>query len=398
MKAHPPLEGVRVLELGTLIAGPFASRILAEFGAEVIKIEAPNGGDPLRTWRLLHNGTSLWWYVQARNKKSVTVDLKSEKGQEIVRRLVKETDIVIENFRPGTLEKWNLGWETLSTINPDLIMVRVSGYGQTGPYRNRPGFGSIGEAMGGLRYITGYPDRPPVRVGISIGDSIAALYGVIGALMALYHLRVNKGKGQYVDVALYEAVFSLMESMLPEYSLFGHVRERTGSVLPGITPSNTYRTRDGQYVVIGGNADSIFKRLMRAIGRDDLADDPTLSTNSGRVPRAEEIDAAIAAWTEARDLDEVLEVLEKAEVPAGKIYSIADIAQDPHYQARGMLEEATLDDGRKLMIPGIVPKLSLTPGETRWLGPKLGAHTAEVLTRLGYSPEEQQRLKEEGVI
>ncbi|CAM3401040.1 CaiB/BaiF CoA-transferase family protein [Hydrogenibacillus schlegelii] len=398
MKTHPPLEGVRVLELGTLIAGPFASRILAEFGAEVIKIEAPYGGDPLRTWRLLYNGTSLWWYVQARNKKSVTVDLKSEKGQEIVRRLVKETDIVIENFRPGTLEKWNLGWETLSAINPNLIMVRVSGYGQTGPYRNRPGFGSIGEAMGGLRYITGYPDRPPVRVGISIGDSIAALYGVIGALMALYHLRVNKGKGQYVDVALYEAVFSLMESMLPEYSLFGHVRERTGSVLPGITPSNTYRTRDGQYVVIGGNADSIFKRLMRAIGRDDLADDPTLSTNSGRVPRAEEIDAAIAAWTEARDLDEVLEVLEEAEVPAGKIYSIADIAQDPHYQARGMLEEATLDDGRKLMIPGIVPKLSLTPGETRWLGPKLGAHTAEVLTRLGYSPEEQRRLKEEGVI
>ncbi|WP_354667518.1 CaiB/BaiF CoA-transferase family protein [Hydrogenibacillus sp. N12] len=398
MKAHPPLEGVRVLELGTLIAGPFASRILAEFGAEVIKIEAPYGGDPLRTWRLLYNGTSLWWYVQARNKKSVTVDLKSEKGQEIVRRLVKETDIVIENFRPGTLEKWNLGWETLSAINPNLIMVRVSGYGQTGPYRNRPGFGSIGEAMGGLRYITGYPDRPPVRVGISIGDSIAALYGVIGALMALYHLRVNKGKGQYVDVALYEAVFSLMESMLPEYSLFGHVRERTGSVLPGITPSNTYRTRDGQYVVIGGNADSIFKRLMRAIGRDDLADDPALSTNSGRVPRAEEIDAAIAAWTEARDLDEVLEVLEEAEVPAGKIYSIADIAQDPHYQARGMLEEATLDDGRKLMIPGIVPKLSLTPGETRWLGPKLGAHTAEVLTRLGYSPEEQRRLKEEGVI
>ncbi|MBE3596962.1 MAG: CoA transferase [Hydrogenibacillus sp.] len=396
--AHLPLEGVRVLELGTLIAGPFASRILAEFGAEVIKIEAPNGGDPLRTWRLLHNGTSLWWYVQARNKKSVTVDLKSAKGQEIVRRLVKDTDIVIENFRPGTLEKWNLGWETLSAINPDLIMVRVSGYGQSGPYRNRPGFGSIGEAMGGLRYITGYPDRPPVRVGISIGDAIAALYGVIGALTALYHLRVNKGKGQYVDVALYEAVFSLMESMLPEYSLYGHVRERTGSVLPGITPSNTYRTRDGQYVVIGGNADSIFKRLMRAIGRDDLADDPTLSTNSGRVPRAEEIDAAIAAWTEAHDLNEVLKMLEEAEVPAGKIYSIADIARDPHYQARGMLEEAVLDDGRKLMIPGIVPKLSLTPGETRWLGPKLGAHTAEVLTRLGYSPEEQRQLKEEGVI
>ncbi|MCW5622483.1 MAG: CoA transferase, partial [Burkholderiales bacterium] len=327
------LAGLRVVELGTLIAGPFCARILAEFGAEVIKIEAPEGGDPLRRWRKLHQGTSLWWSVQARNKKSVTANLRLPAGQEVVRRLVQKADIVVENFRPGALEKWGLGWEQLSALNPGLIMVRLSGYGQSGPYRDQPGFGAIGEAMGGIRFVTGYPDRPPVRAGISLGDSVAAMYGAIGALIALHARSRNGGRGQVVDVALYEAVFSLMESMLPEYDVAGFVRERSGAALPGIVPSNTYTTRDGKYLVIGANGDSIFKRFMLAIGREDLAHDATLADNAGRVQRAEELEAVIAAWAASVDLEQALTLLARAEVPAGKIYDVADIARDVHYRA-----------------------------------------------------------------
>jgi formyl-CoA transferase len=393
-----PLQGIKVVELGTLIAGPFCARLLAEFGAEVIKIEPPGTGDPLRKWRKLHQGTSLWWYAQARNKKSVTLDLKHPEAQEIVRKLVERADIVVENFRPGAMEKWGLGWEQLSRLNPGLIMVRLSGFGQTGPYRDRPGFGAIGESMGGMRYVTGYPDRPPVRVGVSIGDSIAALHGVIGALMALHHRNVNGGRGQYVDVALYEAVFNMMESVLPEYDMFGFVRERSGASLPGIVPSNTYVTRDEKYVVIGANADPIFKRMMNAIGRLDLANDPALAHNDGRVARTDEIEKVIGDWVAAHDLEHVLQVLEKADVPSSKIYDIADIARDPQFAMREMIQQFTLGDGKILKLPGIVPKLSETPGSTKWIGPALGEHTAEMLGALGYSKEQQRELKRRGVI
>ena len=398
MSKPQPLHGVRVIELGTLIAGPFCARVLAEFGAEVVKIEAPDGGDPLRKWRKLYQGTSLWWYVQARNKKSLTLNLKLPEAQEIVRKLVKDADIVVENFRPGAMEKWGLGWDALSKVNPGLIMVRLSGFGQTGPYRDRPGFGAIGESMGGMRYVTGFPDRAPVRVGVSIGDSIAALHGVIGALMALHHRNVNGGRGQYIDVALYEAVFNMMESMLPEYDMYGFIRERSGASLPGIVPSNTYVTRDHKYVVIGANADSIFKRMMQAIGRADLASDPGLAHNDGRVARTGEIEQVISDWVAQHDLEHVLNVLERAEVPSGKIYDIADIAADAHYRAREMIREFRLKDGKALRLPGIVPKLSETPGETRWVGPELGAHTAEILSALGYSKEQQDEFKRRGVI
>jgi formyl-CoA transferase len=394
----PPLKGIKVIELGTLIAGPFCSRILAEFGAEVVKIEAPDGGDQLRGWRKMYEGTSLWWYAQSRNKKSVTVDMRTPQGQEIVRKLAAGADIVVENFRPGALEKWGLGWEHLSRINPRLIMVRLSGYGQTGPYRDRPGFGVIGEAMGGMRHVTGYADRPPVRLGISIGDSIAALYGVIGALMALHHRDANGGRGQFVDVALYEAVFSMMESMVPEFDVLGFVRERAGNALPGIVPSNTYPTRDGKFVIVGANNDSIFKRMMKVIGRADLADDAALATNAGRVPRTQELDDAIAAWTREHDLEHVLAALEKAQVPSGKVYDAADIVKDAHYLARGMIEQHRLPDGKPFKLPGIVPKLSATPGATAWVGPTLGEHTAEVLRGLGYDDAAQGALREQGVI
>jgi formyl-CoA transferase len=393
-----PLTGIRVIELGTLVAGPFCSRILAEFGAEVIKIESPDGGDQLRQWRKMYGETSLWWYAQARNKKSVTVNLRVPAGQEIVRKLATDADIVVENFRPGALEKWNLGWEQLSQLNPRLIMVRLSGYGQTGPYRDRPGFGVIGESMGGMRYVTGYPDRPPVRLGISIGDSIAALYGVIGALMALRHRDANGGHGQFVDVALYEAVFSMMESLVPEFDVLGFKRERAGNALPGIVPSNTYPTRDGKFVIIGANNDSIFKRTMHLIGRADLAADPGLATNDGRVPRTEELDQAIEKWTRGHDLDQVLALLEQAQVPSGKVYDPEDILKDAHYLARGMLEQHQLPDGKPFKLPGIVPKLSATPGATRWIGPTLGAHNAEVLDSLGYDAAAQKELHDKGVI
>jgi formyl-CoA transferase len=391
-----PLANLKVVEMGTLIAGPYCARLLAEFGAEVIKIEAPGEGDPLRKWRRLHEGNSLWWYAQARNKKSVAVNLRDAQGQAIVRGLAKGADIVVENFRPGTLEKWGLGYEALAKDNPGLVMVRISGFGQTGPYKDRPGFGAIGESMGGMRYVTGHPDRAPVRVGISIGDSLAAMFGVIGALTALHH-RAESGKGQVVDVALYEAVFAMMESMLPEYGVGGFVRERSGASLPGIVPSNTYPCKDGSYVVIGANADSIFKRMMRAIGRPDLADDPSLATNDGRVKRTEELDRAIGEWTARHALEEVLAVLGEAEVPSGRIYSVADIAADLHYQARGMIERHKLGDA-DLLLPGIVPKLSRTPGATEWVGPRLGEHTGEVLARLGYTEGELEDMRSRGVI
>jgi formyl-CoA transferase len=382
--ANKPLSGLKVVELGTLIAGPFAARIMGEFGAEVIKIESPDGGDPLRKWRKLYEGTSLWWYVQSRNKKSVTVNLKHPAGREIVLKLVAEADIVIENFRPGVLEKLGLGWEALSAVNPGLVMLRLSGFGQSGPMAAQPGFGAIGESMGGLRYVTGFADRPPVKTGISIGDSIAALWGVIGTLMALRHREQQGGKGQVVDVALYEAVFAMMESLVPEFDVFGFVRERTGNIMPGITPSNTHTTRDGKHVTIGANGDAIFLRLMQTIGREDLANDAQLADNAGRDARREELYAVIDAWVATQDESDVLRLLAAAEVPASRIFSVADMFADPQFLARQMIESATLPDGKSFRMPGIIPKLSVTPGSTEWIGPKLGEHTDEVLAGLGY--------------
>ncbi|MFN9105860.1 MAG: CaiB/BaiF CoA transferase family protein [Betaproteobacteria bacterium] len=397
-----PLAGLKVLELGTLIAGPFAARMLAEFGAEVVKIESTDGGDPIRTWRYLHAGTSLWWSVQARNKKSVTLNLKHPRAQELARRMALEADVVIENYRPGVLEKWGLGYEQLKALNPAAIMVRLSGYGQDGPMRDRPGFGAIGESMGGIRFVSGHPDRPPVRIGISIGDSIAALHGVIGALMALRHRDATggrgRGQGQMVDVALYEAVFNLMESTVPEYDRHGVVRSRTGGALPGIVPSNTYTCADGAAIVIAGNGDAIFKRLMVAIGRADLAQDPQLARNDGRVPRAAEIDAAIQAWCDGRGIDEALAVLGAADVPVSRIYSVADMFTDPQFLARQMIERHLLPDGTPLAVPAVTPKLSVTPGGTRWLGPRCGEHTDEVLRSLGCSDAELAQLRAEGAV
>jgi crotonobetainyl-CoA:carnitine CoA-transferase CaiB-like acyl-CoA transferase len=395
--AKGPLAGIRVIEIGTLIAAPFATRMMADFGAEVIKIEAPGTGDPLRKWRKLHDGTSLWWYLQARNKKSIALDLKAPQGLEIARRLAATADVVVENFRPGGLEKLGLGWETLSALNPKLTMVRISGYGQTGPYRDRPGFGAIGEAMGGIRYTTGDAASPPARVGISLGDSLASLHAVIGALMSILQVKTAGAKGQVVDVSLYESVFNLMESLLPEYDVAGYVRERSGGALPGISPSNTYPTADHAYVVIAGNSDPIFRRLMRAIGRPDLAEAPDLQSNEGRVARNDELDAAIAGWSGALPIAEVLARLDAAEVPAGRIYSVADIAADPHYQTRDMLLDETLPDGTVVKMPGITPKLSATPGQVNWRGPALGEHSAELLRDLGYDEAEIDALRAAGV-
>jgi len=379
-----PLAGLRVLELGQLIAGPFAAKTLADFGADVIKIEPPGAGDPLRQWRLLKDGTSVWWQVQARNKRSVVLDLKDPAAQDVVRCLADECDVLIENFRPGAMEGFGLAPESLIERNPRLIVLRVSGYGQTGPYRDKPGFGVVAEAMGGLRHLSGAPGQVPVRVGVSIGDTLAALHGVIGILLALQE-RQRSGRGQVVDVALYEAVFNCMESLLPEYSAFGVVRQPAGSALPGIAPSNAYRCSDG-FALVAGNGDSIFKRLMAAIGRDDLGQDPQLADNTGRVARVEEIDAAIGQWTAARTVAEVLAALDAAAVPAGRIYTVADIAADPHYQARGMLQTVTLADGTSLAVPGIVPKLSRTPGGHRRNAPTLGQDTDAVLGALGKPP------------
>ena len=391
-----PLAGLKVVELGQLIAGPFAAKTLADFGAEVIKIEPPAtpaspGGDPLRQWRLLHNGTSVWWQVQSRNKKSVALDLKEPGSRDVVRTLIDEADVLVENFKPGVMEDWGLGYDALAARNPGLIMLRISGYGQSGPYRDRPGFGVVAEAMGGLRHLTGEPGRVPVRVGVSIGDTLASLHGVIGILMALQHRHASiapdapKGRGQVVDVALYEAVFNCMESLLPEYSAFGAVREAAGSALPGIAPSNAYPCADG-WVLVAGNGDSIFKRLMNAIGRADLASDPQLAGNGGRVARVEEIDSAIGAWTAPRTVAAVLDALNAAAVPAGRIYNARDIAQDPHYRARGMIQRVRTADGLELDVPGIVPKLSLTPGSISRAAPTLGEDNASVLDLLGKQP------------
>lgn len=396
-----PLKGLRILELGQLLAGPYAAVLLAGFGADVIKIEPPNGGDPLRTWRKMYKGTALWWYILGRNKKSVTLDLRHPKGPEIVRRLVASgIDVVLENFRPGRMEQWGLGYEDLKAINPGIIMVRVSGWGQTGPYAHKPGYASVGEAIGGLRYVTGDPDRPPVRAGISLGDSLAGLHAALGLLMAVYHRDVKgTGEGQVVDVSIYESVFNVMESLLPEYDMFGHIRERTGSRLDGIVPTNTYKCKDGKYIIIGANGDSIFKRLMRAIGHPDIADDPKYAHNNDRVEHADFIDSTIEAWTMQHTFSEVMEILEKAEVPVGPIYSIADIVKDPHYIARGMFEDVTLPDGARLKLPTFVPKMSLTPGQTEWIGPTLGEHNELVYKGLlGMSDEEYQQLVAEKVI
>lgn len=395
-----PLEGLKVLEMGSLIAGPFAGKLFAEFGADVIKVEPPVHGDPLRKWRMLHKETSLWWYVQSRNKKSISVNLKTEEGKQIIRDLIKEVDIIIENFRPGVMEKWGLGYEDLKEVNPKIIMVRVSGYGQDGPYRDKPGFGSIGEAMGGLRYLTGYPDRPTTRVGISIGDSVAALYAVIGAMFAVYHRDIKgTGEGQYVDVALYEAIFSLMESMIPEYDVFNYIRERSGSSLPGIAPSNTYRCLDDKYIVIGANGDEIFKRLMNVMGRADLGEDPRFLTNEGRVNEADYLDQVIELWTSQIELKKVLAILDTAGIPAGLIYSAKDIVEDKHIQSRKLIETVVIDDLGNVKIPGIVPKLSVTPGATEWIGPTLGEHNDKVLSEiLQYSKSKIHELKEKEII
>lgn len=396
--AAKPLSGLKVVELGTLIAGPFASRICAEFGAQVIKVESPDGGDPLRKWRKLYEGTSLWWFVQARNKKSLTLNLKHPDGLQVLKALLADADILIENFRPGVLEKLGLGWDVLHALNPKLVMVRLSGFGQTGPMKDQPGFGAVGESMGGLRYITGFEDRPPVRTGISIGDSIAALWGVIGALMALRHREVNGGQGQVVDVALYEAIFAMMESMVPEFDVFGFIRERTGNIMPGITPSSIHTSLDGKHVQIGANGDAIFKRFMQLIGRDDLANDPHLASNDGRDTRRDELYGVIDRWVASLTLDTVLEQLNTAQVPASRIFSAQDMFSDPQFLAREMFLSAKLPDGNDFKMPGIVPKLSETPGSAEWVGPELGAHNDEVLGALGYDASAIAALKHNGAI
>ena len=395
---HQILSGIKVLELGQLIAGPFASKTLADFGAEVIKVESPKDGDPLRKWRMLHKGTSVWWQAQSRNKQSICLDLRVKEGQAIARQLALEADVVIENFRPGTLEKWGLGWEELHQINPKMIMLRISGYGQDGPRRDEPGFAAIGEAMAGLRHITGHPNEVPVRAGVSLGDTIAGLHGALGVLLALYERDARGGDGQMIDVALYEAVFNLTESLLPEYSAFGAIRQPAGGALPGIAPSNAYRCKDGEYILIAGNGDSIYKRLMTLIGRADLGEDPDLERNDGRAKRVQEIDAAINAWTGSLSIDEVLKALVVAQVPSGKIYTAKDIAEDPHYHARGVIETVEGADGLKVQVPGIIPKLSQNPGAIRYRAPILGEHTDKVLQAAGLTEEQITLLKKSGVL
>jgi formyl-CoA transferase len=391
------LQGVRVVEMGQLIAGPFCGKTLAEFGADVVKIEPPGSGDPLRQWRLIKDGTSVWWQVQSRNKRSVALDLRQPEGQQLARDLIAQADVLIENFRPGTLEAWGLSPDTLLALNPRLVMVRISGYGQTGPYRDLPGFGAIGEAMGGLRHLTGEPGRVPVRVGVSIGDTLAALHATIGVMMALHHRDQRGGQGQVIDVALHEAVFNVMESLLPEYSAFGVVREAAGSALPGIAPSNAYRCQDG-YVLVAGNGDSIFKRLMAVIGRPDLAADPGLAGNTGRVERVAELDAAIEAWTVQRTVDQVLQALGDARVPAGKVYTVADIAADPHFRARDMILQQRTREGYDVEVPGVVPKLSATPGTVRQAAPRLGEDTDAVLREMGLSDQQIAQLRDKGIV
>jgi len=398
-KTAGPLAGVKVLELGQLIAGPFATAFLAWFGADVIKVEPPGTGDPLRTWRVVHNGTSLWWHLMARNKKCVTLNLRVAEGQKIARELAKKVDVVIENFRPGTLEKWGLGYDELKKENPGLILARISGYGQTGPYAQRPGFAAVAEAFGGLRYVTGEPDRPPVRPNLSLGDSVAGLHAALGILMALYHRDAKGGSGQVIDVALYEAVLNLMEGTIPEYDKAGVKREREGMRLTGIVPSGTYPCADGAYIVIGANGDSIFRRFMKSIGREDLAADERLASNEGRSKHIDEIDQAIAAWTMKRKSEDALKILSEADVPSGPIYSAAEMLADPHYRARGVFEDADLGSGDKVKLPRLAPLLQATPGEMRWIGPALGAHNTDVYENwLGYPAAELERFSKEGVI
>ena len=391
-----PLAKLKVVEMGQLIAGPFAAKTLADFGADVIKIEPPKVGDALRKWRLLKDGTSIWWQVQSRNKRSLSLDLREAEAQDIVRTLLKEADVLIENFRPGTLEGWGLDPTKLLELNPKLIVLRISGYGQTGPYRDKPGFGVVAEAMGGLRHLTAEPGRVPVRVGISIGDTLASLHGVIGILLALQE-RHNSGKGQIIDIALYEAVFNCMESLLPEYSAFGEVRQAAGSALPGIAPTNAYQCADGGYVLVAGNGDSIFKRLMTVIGRDDLGNDPQLENNDGRVKRVAELDQAIGEWAKTVSTDKALEILDSVAVPAGRIYTVADIANDPHYKARENIQTIQMQDGSKLDVPGVIPKLSRTPGSIKTLAPDIGQNTDEILKGIGLTNDQVASLKERGI-
>jgi formyl-CoA transferase len=391
-----PLAKIKVVEMGQLIAGPFAAKTLADFGADVIKIEPPKVGDALRKWRLLKDGTSVWWQVQSRNKKSLSLDLRQAEAQDIVRTLISEADVLIENFRPGTLEGWGLDPEKLLELNPKLIVLRISGYGQTGPYRDKPGFGVVAEAMGGLRHLTAEPGRVPVRVGISIGDTLASLHGVIGILLALQE-RHSSGKGQIIDIALYEAVFNCTESLLPEYSAFGEIRQAAGSALPGIAPTNAYQCADGGYVLVAGNGDSIFKRLMTVIGRDDLGNDPQLENNDGRVKRVAELDQAIGEWTKTVSTSKALEALDSVAVPAGRIYTVADIASDPHYKARGNIQTIQMQDGTNLDVPGVIPKLSRTPGSIKTLAPDIGQNTDEILKSIGLTDAQVASLKERGI-
>jgi succinyl-CoA--D-citramalate CoA-transferase len=399
-EGHPPLEGVRVVEMGSLLAGPFCGQLLADFGAEVIKLEPPGTGDPMREWgRHRKDGRTLWWPIIARNKKSVTLNLREREGQALARRLIAGADVVVENFRPGTLERWGLGYEELSQMNPGLVMVRVSGYGQTGPYRERAGFGAIGESMGGIRHVTGFPDRPPPRVGVSLGDSLAATFGAFGAVTALYNREARGGEGQVVDVGIYEAVLALMESTIPEYVLAGHVRGRTGAILPFVAPSNTYPTGEDDYVVIGANADTVFARFAEATGHPEWAEDERYATHNARGENQEDLDALISGWTREHTVDEVLEILGDAGVPAGKVFTARDMVEDPHYAARENVVTVEDPEMGEFPMQNVVPRLVGTPGKVRWTGPSLGQHNDEVYGKvLGLSGEEREELRGRGVI
>ena len=393
-----PLRGMRVIEMGQLIAGPFTGSVLGYFGAEVIKIEPPTG-DPVRYWRLTENNTSYWWHSVSRNKKSITINLKTEKGRQIAKDLILESDVLIENFKPGTLEKWGMSPDDLKKDNPGLISARISGYGQTGPRSHLPGYASVCEGYGGFRYVNGFPDRPPVRPNLSIGDTLAGLHAAMGVMLAYIQREKDPdGKGQVVDAAIYESVFNMMEAVVPEYSGSGAIREPSGSTITGIAPTNTYITSDNKHVIIGGNGDSIFKRLMNAIGRPDMANDPKLEENQGRVDNEKELDAAIEKWTKDHTSDEVLSIMDEVSVPAGPILSVEDMMKDEHYIARGMFQEVEAN-GRTLHIPAMLPILTETPGTTEWPGPALSEHTDEVLSELlGKDEGEITQLRKEGVL